>query len=199
MFSGLRSSNLLCTVLLMSFALAAQSQSFVPETFPLPVPNALPNPDDPNQISQALLQTVPDYQTVCDTAVSQTCEVIPGTYQLVIYRNKWSIVEKSEITIEAVNSTLNAIFVVDVDVSRPTLGDVVSADTNCPTGTQVTGVITCTSIWRERDYPNALVEQAATGIGSDNDVASCFHLVGQNDPYETLEIVTTLQAVCTRK
>ena len=149
-------------------------------------------------VDQAQLQDVDEgYETVCDSALSSNCDVPAGQYQVVVYRVGWSQVERTLIELVDPASSTSITYVSDVDVSRPNLGDTPGVELTCPLGWNVVGVVVCTSVWQTRDFPNTVVSQAATGIGGGNDsTASCFHLVGPDDPYETLEIVTTARAAC---
>jgi hypothetical protein len=151
-----------------------------------------------SNVDQAQLQDVDDdYDTVCDSALSSSCDVPAGQYQVVVYRLNWSQVERTPIELVDPAASTSITYVSDVDVSRPNLGDAPSVELTCPLGWNVVGVVVCTSVWRNRDFPNTVVSQAATGIGGGNDsTASCFHLVGPNDPYETLELVTSAKAAC---
>ncbi len=51
-----------------------------------------------SNVDQAQLQDVDDdYDTVCDSALSSSCDVPAGQYQVVVYRLNWSQVERTPI------------------------------------------------------------------------------------------------------
>jgi len=57
-------------------------------------------------ISLAQLQTLaPDYATICESTVTPTCNVDPGTYQVVIYNELWQHETTEIVEIEDTDTT----------------------------------------------------------------------------------------------